>query len=74
MFNFSNYYLTLFFTDLTVYITPLFSYLSYVTICYSIITDKVVAMASENSGQSLDVKSDEKPMSHAARGIILWIT
>ena len=30
-------------------------------------------MASENSGQSLDVKSDEKPMPHAAKGIILWI-
>ena len=31
-------------------------------------------MASENSGQSTDMKSDEKPMSHAATGIIFWIT
>ena len=31
-------------------------------------------MASEKSGQSSDVKSNEKPESHAATGIILWIT
>ena len=49
----------------------LFKLLSHVTIFYSIITDKVVTMASKKSGQSSDVKSNEKPMSHAATGIIL---